>query len=192
MSASPSGSSKARSPLPELPRPQLTVVPRLARHAPRLPFVALVVGLLVAGLVGLLLLNTGMERGAYTVTSLRAQVAALTVKHESLQLQVAGLRNPQVVAERALRLGMVANTSPAFISLRTGKVSGISVPGAVGDRFDVGTFVSTSVGRLGKVAPLVGGEGVSAGVTATEPGSPSKHGRTKGSDTAATSPGNAH
>jgi len=191
VSASLNG-SKARGVLPalSLPQPRLTVVPRPVRQAPRLPFVALVVAVLTAGLVGLLLLNTGMERGTYTVTALRSQVAALGMKHQALQLQVAALQDPQQVAEKALRLGMVPNGSPAFISLGTGKVTGISVPGWAGNRVDIGSFVGPRVERLAKTRPIVGGEANSAGVTAVRPSHAEK--KTKGTDTAPTSPANAH
>lgn len=191
MSASLSG-SKARglSPLLPLPAPRLTVVPRPVRHAPRLPFVALVVAVLTAGLVGLLLLNTGMERGTYTVTALRSRVAALEMDHQALQLQVAALQDPQQAAEKALRLGMVPNGSPAFISLATGKVTGVSVPGLAGNRVDLGSFVGPRVERLAKTMPIVGGEANSASVTVVRP--PRGKNTTKGPDTAPTSPAKAH
>ncbi|MEJ7630279.1 MAG: hypothetical protein WKF54_11875, partial [Nocardioidaceae bacterium] len=131
MSTSVNKSTSQPAPFgPSLPRPRLTVVPRVASRAPRLPFLLVVVAVLAAGLVGLLLLNTSMERGAYQVTALRHESAALTVEQQSLQLQVAALQDPQEVAERALRLGMVSNPSPAFLSLATGEIGGRSAPDA--------------------------------------------------------------
>lgn len=194
--------SKAKSRLPALalPRPRLTVVPRPARTAPRLPFVALVVGLLAGGLIGLLLLNTGMERGAYKVTALRAQVAALDIRQQALQLEVTALQDPQAVAERAQRLGMVPNESPAFLDLRTGKVIGTSVPAASGSRWDIGSTVGPTVGRLEKIPPLVAGAATSAGAVVVVPrvARPSKGshhggaGQTNSGDTGPTSPGGGH
>ena len=162
---------KARSPLPPpaVPRPRLTVVPRAAGRAARLPFVTVVVVLLVTGLVGLLLLNTGMERGAYTVTALRKQAAALDIRKQALQVEVLELQNSQSVATRALRLGMVANSSPAFLDLRTGKVLGVSVPGSTANRFDIGGAVPSQVGRLAKVPPVAAGAGTSVGVVVVVP-----------------------
>lgn len=177
--------AKSRLPAVTLPRPRLTVVPRPDRTAPRLPFVALVVALLMAGLVGLLLLNTGMERGAYKVTALRAQVAALDIKQQSLQQQVAALQEPQALAERALHLGMVTNSSPAFLDLRTGKVLGLSVPGSSSNRFDIGSAIGPTVGRLAKIPPLVAGTDASVGTVVTVPRVVKRH--TKSGDTAPTS-----
>lgn len=138
-------------------RPRLTVVPRAASTSPRMPFLLLVVAVLAAGLVGLLLLNTSMERGAYEVTALRKDSATLAIEQQSLQLQVATLKDPQKVAEKALRLGMVSNPSPAFLSLATGEVVGRSAPGAAGSRPDIGTSIGPGGDRLGKVPPVVGG-----------------------------------
>jgi cell division protein FtsB len=151
-----------------LPRPRLTVVPKAASPARRLPFVVLVIAVLAAGLVGLLLLNTSMERGAYQVTAMRDQAAALSAQQQSLQLEVAALQDPQAVAEKALQLGMVQNPSPAFISLATGQIVGRSVPGAAGDQFDLGAKVGPSADRLGKITPLVGGEANGAGTGVVE------------------------
>ena len=55
-----------------LPRPRLTIVPKVALARPADPVRRLVVvTVLVAGLVGLLLLNTSLQRGAYAVTDLQ-------------------------------------------------------------------------------------------------------------------------
>ncbi len=64
--------ARALRPMVTLPRPRLTIVPRAASRAPRLPFVVFVVMLLALGLVGLLVLNTSMERGTYTDGALRS------------------------------------------------------------------------------------------------------------------------
>ncbi|MDP9318881.1 MAG: hypothetical protein M3O94_07375 [Actinomycetota bacterium] len=146
-----------------LPRPRLTVVPKVVARTPRTPFLMLVVAVLATGLVGLLLLNTSMERGAYQVTALRNESDALSIEQQALQLRVAALQDPQEVAEKALRLGMVQNLSPAFLSLATGQVIGRSVPGAAGAQADVGTKIGPSVDRLAKIAPVVGGEANNAG-----------------------------
>jgi hypothetical protein len=147
-----------------LPRPRLTVVPRLVEQPRRLPFVLLVVALLGAGLVGLLLLNTSMERGAFRVTALRSESAALSARQQQLELQVAAEGDPQEVASKALALGMVQNPSPAFLSLRTGRVVGRSVAGTASDRFDIGTKIGPSVDRLGKVSADPGTAGADLGV----------------------------
>jgi hypothetical protein len=129
--------AKALRPPPPA-RPGLTVVPKPAVTTPRVPFVLLVVTLLGAGLVGLLILNTSLERGAYVSGSLRAQATDLAQRQQDLELKVAALQQPQRVAERAEQLGMVQNTNPAFLVLPTGKVLGHPRPGVAADRVDIG------------------------------------------------------
>lgn len=142
--------------VPTVPRPHLTVVPAVARQGRRVPFVALVVGILTAGLVGLLVLNTSLQRGAYIVSDLRAQAADLTLRQQDLQLKVAELQAPEQVAEKALALGMVRNDSPAFLSLATGKVIGVPTPGRPGDQVSLGESVS-SVDSTRKAPPWEAG-----------------------------------
>ena len=100
-----------------LPRPRLTIVPKVAVRAPRIPFALMVVTVLAAGLIGLLVLNTSLQRGAYAVTDLQDRSANLTLQQQNLENEVAALEAPQRISERAVRLGMVAGDSPAFLSL---------------------------------------------------------------------------
>jgi len=173
-----------------LPRPRLTVVPRAAGRGRRIPFLVLVVSVLAAGLVGLLVLNTSMERGAYQVTALRKESAALAIRQQTLQLQVSALQNPQHLAEQAVRLGMVQDLSPAFISLGSGHVAGRSVPGRTGDQVRVGSTGGAIVPRLSKVAPLVAGEANSATTGVVHHRGPQSP--TKGGDTGPGSTGTGH
>lgn len=105
-------------------RARLTVVPRRTTPAPRVPFATLVSLLLVGGVAGLLLFNTHMQQSSFVASSLEETAAVLTGKEESLRMQVHRLRDPQHVAARAKRLGMVPATSPAFVRLSDGKVLG--------------------------------------------------------------------
>ena len=105
-------------------RARLTVVPRRATRAARVPFVSLVSLLLVGGVVGLLLFNTSMQQASFTATSLEEHATVLNAKEQSLRMELDMLRDPQKVAARAQRLGMVPAPSPAFIRLSDGKVLG--------------------------------------------------------------------
>ena len=105
-------------------RARLTVVPRRATRAPKVPFVALVSLLLVGGVVGLLLFNTSMQQASFVATELEATAATLNAKEQALQMQLDTLRDPQKVASRARKLGMVPAASPAFIRLSDGKILG--------------------------------------------------------------------
>ncbi len=135
-----------------LPRPRLTIVPKVAVRAPRIPFALLVVTVLAAGLIGLLLLNTALQRGAYAVTALQQTSSDLSLRQQNLQTEVAALEAPQRISQRAIRLGMVAGDSPAFLSLKTGKVIGVPQAGTRAQRPAIG-LVSTATSHSSAPVP---------------------------------------
>ena len=121
--------SQARARVPRfaeaaVERARLTVVPRRVQRAPRVPFVSLVSLLLVGGVAGLLLFNTSLQQASFTATELEETAFVLDAREQSLQMELDDLRDPQKVAARAKRLGMVPRTSPAFIRLSDGKILG--------------------------------------------------------------------
>ena len=99
---------------------------------PRMPFVIFVVSLLAAGLVGLLLLNTELQRGTFQVTALNQQADQLRDQQEQLERQVRTLESPQNLADRSLRMGMVPNPNPVFLRLSDGRVLGVPAEGKAG------------------------------------------------------------
>ena len=131
--------SQARSRVPRIAeaaveRARLSVVPRMApRRAGRVPFVALVSVLLVAGVAGLLWFNTSMQQVSFTATALENRAQALQAQRQGLEMDVDALRDPQRVAVAAKHMGMVPPANPAFIRLADGKVLGDPVPASVGD-----------------------------------------------------------
>jgi hypothetical protein len=119
-------------------RARLTVVPRAGvRRAARVPFVTLVSLLLVAGVAGLLFFNTSMQQVSFTATTMEQKAAALDAQRQGLQMRLDTLRDPQRVAMRAKRMGMVPAATPAFIRLRDGKVLGAPMPATVDDAIRV-------------------------------------------------------
>src|SRR3954447_14498206 len=109
-------------------RARLTVVPRQERRAPRTPFVVLVAAVLLAGVVGLLLFNTNMQQGSFRATALEAKATALHATQQSLEMELDRLRDPQEVALRAQKLGMVPIANPAFLRLSDGGTLGEARP----------------------------------------------------------------
>jgi hypothetical protein len=103
------------------------------RRAGRVPFVALVSVLLVAGIAGLLWLNTSMQQVSFTATALEDKAQALQAERQGLEMEVEALRDPQRVAAAAKHMGMVPPASPAFIRLGDGKVLGDPAPASVDD-----------------------------------------------------------
>ena len=112
-----------------LERARLTVVPkRSRRRTSPVPFLILVSMLAVGGIVGLLLFNTSMQQASFAATDLQNQADVLEARQQSLQMQLARLRDPQTIAMKAQRMGMVLPTSPAVLDLRNGKVLGDPAP----------------------------------------------------------------
>ena len=111
-----------------LHRARLTVVPRTRTRTSHLPFVTLVSFVLLAGVVGLLMFNTSMQQAAFTATTMEQQAATLNAREQTLRMELDALRDPQRVALKAQRMGMVIPASPAFLRLSDGKVLGTPAP----------------------------------------------------------------
>jgi hypothetical protein len=110
-------------------RPPLTVVRPRTATPPRAPFVLLVAGILSAGLVTLLLLNTALSQGSFTVTDLQQQAAALADREQTLAQQLASHESPGKLAASAAELGMVPGRNPVFLRTSDGKILGEPAPG---------------------------------------------------------------
>nr|NLI49559.1 hypothetical protein [Propionibacterium sp.] len=88
------------------------------------PFAGVVAALLVAGMVGLLALNVHLETQAFALSKAQRQAATLTLEVSDKQAQVYAKSGPEQLAAAASALGMVPNTYPAFVDLRTGRIVG--------------------------------------------------------------------
>jgi len=108
--------------------PWLRLVPSVPVDAPRAPFIVFVIAVLGVGLVGLLLLNTSLQKRAFDVSSLQRSTTAMADQQSDLERQVADLSAPETVASRAAELGMVPNANPVFLRLSDAKVLGIPIP----------------------------------------------------------------
>jgi len=128
---SPSKARVTPAPAPKA-EPKLRVVYGAPFRPPRMPFVIFVLSLLAAGLVGLLLLNTELQRGTFQVTSLNQQADQLRDQQEQLEREVRTLESPQNLADRALKMGMVPNPNPVFLRLSDGQVLGVPAEGKAG------------------------------------------------------------
>lgn len=113
---------------PESRGRQLHVVPTPAESPSRTPFVLLVVLVLSVGLVGLLLLNTTLQQGAFAIHDLARTTTSLEERQGVLEQRVAQLKAPDNLARRAQAIGMVPNTNPVFLRLSDGAVLGSAVP----------------------------------------------------------------
>lgn len=116
-SGAPQPATRTRSRLSVAPVAVPTPAPR------RLPFVLTLVTLLVAGLGGLLVLNTVMAQDSFRASRLAEQSALLQAQRQALSEQVDRLQSPQSLADRAARLGLQPQTDPPILDLGTGKVT---------------------------------------------------------------------
>ncbi len=95
---------------------------------PRAPFVLLVVAVVVAGVLGVLVINTKINENAFRLDDLRAHQAALDLQEQQLTQELAERESPGNLAAAAKRLGLVPAGTPAFISLPDGRVVGVPQP----------------------------------------------------------------
>jgi len=90
----------------------------------RLPFMLILAGVLVAGLVGLLMLQTRVQEQSFEVHRLQAEATALGYQQAQLETQIEQKSTPAEIARQARALGMVPNPDSVFIDVRTGAVVG--------------------------------------------------------------------
>jgi hypothetical protein len=84
--------------------------------------------LLAIGLIGLLLLNTVLAQGSFTLSKLRATSDQLTDVQGALNQSLDSSKSPANLAKRAIDMGMVPTESAAFLRLSDGKVIGVAQP----------------------------------------------------------------
>jgi hypothetical protein len=109
-------------------RPALTLVQVGVTAAPRAPFIAVVVSLLVAGLLGLLVLNTVLAKDAFRLHTLQIEARQLADTEQVLIREVEALRAPSALAAKATEMGMVQAGPPTFLQLSDGAVLGSAEP----------------------------------------------------------------
>lgn len=127
MSATARVASRAPQRRAAAPQP-LRVVPARAGRPGSGMFAALCMLLLAGGLVALLMLNTSMAEGSFTLHRLQATSGELTDTEEALTAAIDAQRSPANLAARAAQLGMVPADSAAFLRLSDGAVLGVAKP----------------------------------------------------------------
>lgn len=104
-------------------KPHLREVQNSPR-SPRVPFILVLGVLIVAGMAGLVVLNTVIQSQAAEVAKLRNESAALGYQQAALTAEVQQLRSAGSLQQKAYALGMRPNPAPAFILLPSGKIVG--------------------------------------------------------------------
>jgi hypothetical protein len=98
------------------------------KSAARAPFVLLVAGLLAGGLVFVLLVNTWLAQGSFTVRQLQQEQSDLRVQSQAIAQKIHTESAPQVLAAKAQAMGFVPAPAPVF-KTTSGKVLGDPEPG---------------------------------------------------------------
>jgi hypothetical protein len=102
-------------------------------------FLGLCVLLLLGGFVSVLVLNTAMAKGSFTIRDLQRQSDALTDTQDHLRQALDAVSGPGPLARRAQALGMVPAQSPAFLRLSDGTVLGVATKATADEDFSVVT-----------------------------------------------------
>ena len=126
---------------PTTPTPRLRVVTGAPLRRGGAVFVIICATLLAAGLIGVLLLNTALAQGSFTLHDLRTTSEQLTDAQGALNQSLEVSKAPANLASRAAGMGMVPAQSAAFLRLSDGKVIGVAEPASPGHSL---TVVGTS------------------------------------------------
>ena len=110
-------------------RPHLRMVsPLRPERASRGVFAIVVTGVLIIGMVGILLINTSLAQGAFTISELQAEKTALMQEEQALAESVEAMAAPESLEKSAREMGMVPSPNAAFLDVETGKVLGRPKP----------------------------------------------------------------
>jgi hypothetical protein len=109
-------------------KPALRVAPPAPVSVPRAPFVALVLVVVIAGVLGILVLNTKINENAFTLNHLQDQQNHLDQQEQQLDQHLADLESPNSLRAAALRLGLIDSGTPAYLPLPNGQTVGVPQP----------------------------------------------------------------
>ena len=106
----------------------LRLVPPPRARMSRVPFLLILVGLVGVGMVGLLLLNTGLQNQAFAASQLRQQAAQISYEEGELTQLVIEAGSTRELTRRATEQGMRPNRGVAFVELPDGRITGDPTP----------------------------------------------------------------
>ena len=107
--------------------PRLRVAPPAPISAPRAPFVAVMIALVIAGVLGILLVNTKTNENSFQISKLQDEQDTLDNQQQQLENQLAHFESVGNLNALAKAQGLVRGT-PAWIRLPDGKVIGVPKP----------------------------------------------------------------
>ncbi|WP_256795347.1 hypothetical protein [Terrabacter sp. Ter38] len=117
----------------------LRVIPSSIARTGNGAFVTICIGLLTAGLIALLLLNTALAQGSLAVGDLQRESARLSDTAGNLQEDIDRASATGALARSAAEIGMVRMNTRGYIDLSTGTVSGEPEPATKNNAFPIVT-----------------------------------------------------
>ncbi len=111
-----------------VPPASLRAVPAAVGRSRTGVFAVVCMALLAVGLVGLLLLNTALAQGAFTLQRLTETSRTLSNEEHALRQSVQEQSSSAALAQRAVQMGMVPARSMAFLRLSDGAILGVAEP----------------------------------------------------------------
>jgi hypothetical protein len=117
----------------------LRVIPSSITRTGTGTFAATCIGLLIAGLIALLLLNTALAQGSLALGDLQRESARLSDTAGNLQEQIDRASATGALARSASEIGMVRMNTRGYIDLSKGTVSGAPEPATANNAFPIVT-----------------------------------------------------
>jgi hypothetical protein len=111
-------------------RRRLLVAPPLPVNVARAPFVAMLIGIVVLGVVGILVLTTMINANQFRLNDLQSKQAGLNQQEQQLQQNLAQQESPGSLVAAAHKLGLVPAGTLAYIQMPDGSVVGVPQPAA--------------------------------------------------------------
>lgn len=138
---------------PDTTMPRLRVVTGAPLRRGGAAFGIVCATLLAAGLIGLLVLNTALAQGSFTLQKLQSTSDQLADAQDGLNQSLVVMKSPANLAMRATAMGMVPAQSAAFLRLSDGKFIGVAKPASSGPGFTVVTTTAPAPVKPAKAAP---------------------------------------
>lgn len=113
-------------------RAQLEVVPRLTAQISQRSFWTVLIATVVVGTTLLLMLNVTLQNQAFQLRTSAARAQVLKNQEADLQQQLTRTSSSAQLAQRAVDMGMVPDTTPGFVTVPDGTVVGDARPASGG------------------------------------------------------------
>ena len=172
----------------------LRVIPSTITRTGNGAFATICIGLLTAGLIALLLLNTALAQGSLALGDLQRESARLSDTAGNLQEDIDRASATGALARSAAEIGMVRMNTRGYIDLSTGTVSGEPEPATKNNAFPIVTSptppaVTAKVRKVLSSATNASKAASAKPAQAATPTTPGAKPETPGAPTLGTTPG---